>query len=730
MWKLLSLAGAAAAACSALRRLTWGVHSTKLLEGVAFFPDTGWGRFLFPALCAAAVLWFARGRERRYEYAFRPFWLLLGVFIWPEGSSAVFCYALAVFVWGILRLGAGGGLTQDLPEIPGALAKAGVGLLTAGAVIWSFLLQCAAFDSWFLIFGDWGQYSECYLRLASGGGSVKELLCAAGHFNVLVNLVMTGALWVFRSPRTVFFVNSLAIASAVPLCFLLARKNGLNRSASLLMGVCAALFPVFTRQYLCLFYGFHPIVFFIPALLAFFVCRSAGSRWGMGLCIGLSLLIQETVAVFWAGWGLYLLAVERKYRKGAILLLLSGVWFAFLACLVQPWAGGGEVYGQSFHYSALGATPLEALLSPFLRPGAFWGSLFSPRGLFFTAVLLTPVWAAVLAFPGILLAGLPLLAGVLLQSSDAVKTPLLQYGVELSTLLLAAAIINLGRLRRGECPLLRGRGNVFRGTLLATAAGIGLGYLFFGFGFKFWLYPGDLFLHGPDASKAVAFLKKNLPERPARILATGRLRTHFMFDYPTAPLTEGYREGDFLIIDLHDPAFEDMAKIEALRRRLCRDPRTRPVTHVNWYGKQIVMLRIVPKETPHRILCPVIAEELFRRAGGREVASGIDGIRARCDGRALHFRIDRELPCDYDVFIDLKFPDGKVKTLEYAWYFGLFPAWSQKPGTLWSVPLPSGFSAVGIRFKVRPGSGPFPSGAGEAPATTPAAAGKSSAPPR
>ena len=729
MWKLLSLAGAAAAAGAALRRLTWGVHSTKLLEGVLYFPDDGWGRFLFPALCAAAVLWFARGRERRYEYAFRPFWLLLGVFVWPEGSSGVFCYALAVFVWGILRLGAGG-RAADLPEIPGAPATACAGLLTAGVVIWSFLLQCAAFDSWFLIFGDWGQYSECYLRLASGEGNMKELLCAAGHFNVLVNLVMTGALRVFRSPRTVFFINSLAVASAVPLCFLLARRSGLDRTASLLMGACAAVFPVFTRQYLCLFYGFHPIVFFIPALLAFFVCRAARSEWGMALCIGVSLLIQETVAVFWAGWGLYLIAVERKYRKGTILLLFAAAWFVFLACFVQPWAGGGEVYGQSFHYSALGATPLEALLSPFLRPGAFWGSLFSPRGLFFTAVLLTPVWAAVFTFPGILLAGLPLLAGVLLQSSDAVKTPLLQYGVECSTLLLAAAIVGLGRLRRGEAPLLRIRGNAFRGPLLATAAGIGLGFIFFGFGFKFGLYPGDVYLHGPDASKAVVFLKKHLPERPARILATGRLRTHFMFDYPTAPLTEGYREGDFLIIDLHDPAFEDMAEIEALRRRLHRDPRTRPVTHVNWYGKQIVMLKIVPKDSPRRILCPVIGEELFRRAGGREVASGIEGILARCDGKSLHFRIAREQTCDYDVFIELKFPDGKAKTLEYAWYFGLFPAWSQAPGTLWSVPLPSGFNAVGIRFKVRPGSGLFPSRAGGASATLPAAAGKSSAPPR
>ena len=243
-------------------------------------------------------------------------------------------------------------------------------------------------------------------------------------------------------------------------------------------------------------------------------------------------------------------------------------------------------------------------------------------------------------------------------------------------------------------------------------------------------YPGDTYRHGPDASKAVAFLKKNLPEHPARILATGRLRTHFMFDFPSAPLTEDYREGDFLIIDLHDPAFEDSGKIEALRHKLYRDPRTRPVTHVNWYGKQIVLLKIVPPGTPHQILCRMIGAELFARAGGRALVSGIDGIQARCDGRSLHFRIDRELSCDYDLFIELKFPGGKVKMLEYTWYFGLFPAWSQKPGTLWSVPLSPGFDAVGVRFKVRPGSELSPSGAGGAPATTPASAGKSSAPPR
>lgn len=86
MWKLLSLAGASFAAAAAFRRLTFGVFSTKLLNELQFFPDAGWGRFVFPAVCAAAVLWFARGRERRCEYAFRPFWLLLGVFLWPAGD--------------------------------------------------------------------------------------------------------------------------------------------------------------------------------------------------------------------------------------------------------------------------------------------------------------------------------------------------------------------------------------------------------------------------------------------------------------------------------------------------------------------------------------------------------------------------------------------------------------------------------------------------------------------
>ena len=181
---------------------------------------------------------------------------------------------------------------------------------------------------------------------------------------------------------------------------------------------------------------------------------------------------------------------------------------------------------------------------------------------------------------------------------------------------------------------------------------------------------------------------------------------------------------------MEDIIVHPFPKIQSLRRRLYRDPRTRPVTHVNWYGKQIVLLKVVPEETPRRILCRMVGKELFERAGGIALVSAADGIQVRCDGKSLHFRIDRELPCDYDLFIDLQFPDGRVRTLEYAWYFGLFPAWSQRPGTLWSVPLPPGFGRIGVRFKVRPGSGPFPSRAGEAPATPAAKAGKNSALPR
>ena len=717
--RLLALAGALIAGFAALWDLTFGVYTVNHIHALIFFKKSSLLFWIVPPLAAAAVFFFGRKKLLLLEYALRPLWLMGGVFLWPTYSTAVFCLALVSLTWCALRYGAL--MHRNFKKLPEPDDKAAffmVSVLTVGMGIWCFYLQNAAFRSWYLIYGDWGQYAECYLRLASGNGSLKEWLCSAGHFNPLVNLLLTGAFLITPSAATIFSVNALVIVSAIPLSFILARSSGLKNGSALLCAFCAGIFPIYTRQTLSLFYGFHPIIFFIPALLCFFIARSRKNIWGMGSAFLLSLLIQETVAVFWIGWGVYLFIAKKRYWQGALFSLALVGWFAFLALYLQPWAANAEVYAQNFRYAALGNTPLEVALSPITRPGVFWSTLFAPRNFLFTFIILTPLLWSVVTFPALLLIGLPILGGFFVQSSDDVKTPLLQYGIELGTLCWAVAIINLGRLYRGEMPWWKKvRGSVYHGLLTATTVGIMMGYIFFGFGFKFGLFPGDHYLYAPDASKAIAFLKKNLPDDLPRLLVTGRLRGHFMFDQPTESLNAHWKSGDWLLLDLHDP-FEPAAFVEPLRHKLYRDPLCRPVTHVSWYGKQLVLVRIAKNTTePHHVRPYNITEERFNKSAGVPVPTKMKNIQGRYDGRMFHFRIKEPISRDYDLLIRLIFPDGRTKKLEYSWFFGLFPAWSQKVGTLWSIPVPPGFVKCELLFKERPESSLSATQAGQGSAT-------------
>jgi len=339
--KFFSLLGSVLLGTFALFELTYGVQSTVHIYGFAIFKEECSPlMWIIPLFLGAFWLFWMRKKTALYEYALRPLWLTPVIFVWPNDSSGMFCYALALFAWSAFRLGS---LQyrkfEKIPEIGKKWSWPFVLFITLCVFGLSWYLQNSAFKALYLIFGDWGQYAECYQTLASGSASLKQWLCAAGHFNPLINLIMTAAIRIAASAQTVFCVNAAVIASAVPLSFCLARCSGLKNNMALCCAFLAAIYPIFTRQSLCLFYGFHPIIFFMPLLLCFFIARSRNSLWGMALCVVLSLLVQETVAIFWIGWGLYLFAVKKKYFPGALLALAMVGWFAFLALVVQPWGG-------------------------------------------------------------------------------------------------------------------------------------------------------------------------------------------------------------------------------------------------------------------------------------------------------------------------------------------------------------------------------------------------------
>lgn len=659
---------------------------------------------------AAGALLLTAGSLRAPQKNAPLFLPLLGLAV-PLPGVWGFPVAIILWSWAALRWGAAyaPGLRhwaeKKLSRLPCHTPEFLLVLFWLFVFSWCFYAQYTAFYGGYLIFGDWGQYAEIYRELAFGTFTFKKLLCAAGHFNFFVNVVMSAILRIAPAAETILAVNAFLIASAIPLSFLLLKAGKLSSWSALAAAFAVGINPILSRQILTMFYGFHPIIFFVPLILGFFLFRLRRNKTGMLICFILSLLVQETVAVFWFGWGIYQFIFRKKYKSSILLCAAMAGWFLLSAQKIQPWCAETAAYGQNFHFTRLGNSMGAILLSPLLNPGVFWGTLFSARTLLFGMLLAAPAGFAAFAFPAILITVLPIFCGVCLQESESLKSIMLQYGIETEMMMLCAALLALCRLHRKERSkildlLLAGTQSRFeqwRGVLASLLAGGITGFLLCGFGYKFNLMPTDQALCNLNGEKVFTFLKNAIPRDAACVRVSNRMRMHLLFEYNTAPVTKEYSPGDWLLLDLTDPFFDPPALIEPLRRKLASDPAAQPVTQASWYSKQFVIWKI--GEAPQKPLYqppPVYPFLIFDRAGVR-LETGVPEIAAVYDGRGIHFQIRGRPRCDYDI----KIRHGG-SNFRYVFGFGLFPAYSLQPGQVWSLPLVQEQTMPELEFVRRP----------------------------
>ena len=332
----------------------------------------------------------------RWSRAALPLLLLLPVVLFLGRSFFSLPLILLILGWTIFRFSClyGKSLRKTFGHscLPMNAEMTGpwlVFLLYAGAVCWGFYMQYHAFRSFFLCYSDWGIYADAYMKLAYAGGSIGDWVSSGAHWNPGVNLLMAGLMKFCPLPEFIFLVNSSIIYSAAPLAYLLCRKKGLPQGYALFFAIAAILNPVYSNQSLSLFYGFHPINFMIPLLLCFFLFRETGKSVGMGIIFVLTLLVQETVFIFWIGYGIYLL-FRKRWFSGAALIVISFSFFILIISVVLPRAIGTNFYPQTFLFERLGNTPSEIVLSPILRPKAFWEICFQWQNFAFLLTLLVP----------------------------------------------------------------------------------------------------------------------------------------------------------------------------------------------------------------------------------------------------------------------------------------------------------------------------------------------------
>lgn len=253
-------------------------------------------------------------------------------------------------------------------------------------------------------FNDFGHFAQRIANTAAGRGFLMEspvLPTFWDHFNP--GLVLLVPLWkLLPTVHLLFWIQAGCLAGSSLLVWRIARQLGYPPIAACCWASAWLVQPAVGQFNLAYTYGWHPITLAIPMLLGVFSLLLQ-RRWAWAVCVCLlAMSIEEgviavgsSVSLACAFSGIFL--SDRKGRDTSAELVLGlssrawlsvGILTAVLFGVVYRFSGLGDF--QVGRFVALGSSTWEILLSPILRPRAFWGELLQPTKLAFVLSLLLP----------------------------------------------------------------------------------------------------------------------------------------------------------------------------------------------------------------------------------------------------------------------------------------------------------------------------------------------------
>lgn len=551
---------------------------TDLIPHVAIVPLT-----LLSLLGGFIVQRKTEERSFAVARAMAPAWLLFPLLLLPLSflSVTLFIFLTMLVVWRLALVC--GWHFPAWRRTPALVLLAGGTLL---GLAWGIFIQIESFNRLWFTYTDWTEYYEGYLNLRHCWNRPVMFFYNAGHFNPLPNILITPVVALFPYPQTLFVLNSVFIYALIPLWYLLARSLGMSRCPATLSALLLMCHFTVPNLNLSLFYGFHPIVMFPALLAAFYYCYRKENRIGTAVFFVLILLLQETTAVFWFGWGLYLF-LNRKYWQGLALAAFSCAWFAFAVKIVSPVVkkllyntpdSWNSNYVLTFHYAEIGTSISDILLAPFVKTVPFLEKLFNPMNFYFTGVILLAFFPLALAVPRLLTVSLPLLAGIFLMGGADALNISMWYQTEIFAILAIASAAGYAVFRRRGClcmipaayglPGFSNRRKALA-AVFAFMTGMLLCGLFFG-RLPVGKYSFSRIQERPDCSAQIAAVKSKLPP-DAHVLTTGQMRIHFIHRSADLMKAEKPFRSSYILTYLDD-LHVDFDKNRAVYEQMKTDP--------------------------------------------------------------------------------------------------------------------------------------------------------------
>ncbi len=350
--------------------------------------------------------------------------------VWLAGATGVsyFCIFAGRAAMGHARV-PGPNLNPPQPALVAILACIAVG-------IWWFAQADYYHRSFMLGFNDFGHFAQRIANTANGNGVLLEtpvLPMFWDHFNP--GLLLLVPLWVIWPDESLFFaLQAFAMAGSGVLVYRISQQLRFSPWLSVAFCVGWLVQPAAGQMNIAYTYGWHPITMAIPLLLLATSCSLSG-RYALAL-VGmlLAMSMEEGVIAVVAIWAVVSAArLRMSSRLGdvtheSVMGLSERIWWyvglASVLAFICVFKFSGLAEFQTGRFVALGDSLPEVVLSPFLRPQAFWGQLIRPQSAYLLLCLFLPLGAAALwRAKSMLVAFLPPL-GVLLVWDHAPATSL------------------------------------------------------------------------------------------------------------------------------------------------------------------------------------------------------------------------------------------------------------------------------------------------------------------
>ena len=284
-----------------------------------------------------------------------------------------------------------------------------------------------------------------YSRFEFVPNTVLRLPNALGdHFHPIL-IALAPLYWVWDDARVLLLAQAALLALAGVPIFLWAR-----RALGLLPAVgFEAAYLAFWAVLGGSIFDFHELAVAAP-IVSFALYAVMTERTGLLLAMtGLGLLTREDLALTFAGIGVYLVLVQRRWRLGAALVAVSAAWFvAMFKWVIPALAGSGRSYSH-WTYTGLGSGPGSALWHLVAQPLDSARLFFTPREKVTALLNLFVPWLGLPLLSPLLLVMLPTLGARFFSDKPSHWAPQgFHYSLVLAPMLAFAAVDTAARLRR------------------------------------------------------------------------------------------------------------------------------------------------------------------------------------------------------------------------------------------------------------------------------------------